>query len=42
VGQAKLPNSHGRFIEMAVRHVPKLFSTAVATPFFTKEDQALN
>ena len=33
---------HGRFIEMALRHAPKLFSTAVATPFFTKEDQALN
>ena len=33
---------HGRFIEMAVRHTPKLFTTAVATPSFTKEDQALN
>lgn len=33
---------HGRFIEMAVRHVPSLFSTAVATPSFTKEDQDLN
>ena len=33
---------HGRFIEMVIRHAPKLFSTAVATPFFTKEDQALN
>lgn len=33
---------HGRFIEMAIRHFPTLFSTAVATPNMTKEDKDLN
>jgi hypothetical protein len=33
---------HGRFIEMAVTHFPRSFTTAVATPFMTKEDRALN
>ncbi|MGB8540803.1 MAG: hypothetical protein WCD49_04115 [Candidatus Acidiferrales bacterium] len=29
---------HGRFIEMAIAHVPKLFSSASATPFATDGD----
>jgi len=33
---------HGRFIEMVISHFPKLLSTAAATPFYTKEDTALN
>lgn len=33
---------HGRFIEMAIRHVPKLFTVAAATPFFTAQDTKLN
>jgi hypothetical protein len=33
---------HGRFIEMAIAHVFNLFSTAVATPSYTKEDKAFN
>jgi hypothetical protein len=33
---------HGRFIEMVISHFPKLFSTAVATPSYTKEDSELN
>jgi hypothetical protein len=33
---------HGRFIEMAIRHVPNLFTVAAATPVMTKDDKALN
>lgn len=33
---------HGRFIEMAVIHFPKLFETGLATANMTKEDKDLN
>jgi hypothetical protein len=29
---------HGRFLEMAIAHVPRLFTAGSATPFATSED----